>query len=203
MRANMREFLSWAQRHYSIDVTSSTVQRKTGEPTSVGPCPGGCKDFTHQGSNARFIKVTCKICVPFGVKNVISHDKTRLHALIDTRMTGEAMHPRERHIAFDCGTYIDSVPRQIDNVLEATRSASSKVVMMRLQTVYWTRRSRSDNSILPRGRCWNKFRVCQMEIMSSQRWFNFSWIAFTAQRSHPLRLFRSESDPCILTITKL
>ena len=56
--ANMCEVLSWAQRHYRIDVTASTVQRKTGEPTSIGPCPGG-----------------------------------------DTRITVEAMHTRERHIA--------------------------------------------------------------------------------------------------------
>ena len=38
--ANMREFLSWAQRHYRIDVTASTVERKTGEPASADPCPG-------------------------------------------------------------------------------------------------------------------------------------------------------------------
>ena len=42
---NMREFLSWAQRQYRIDVTASIVERKTCEPTSAGPCPGGCKDF--------------------------------------------------------------------------------------------------------------------------------------------------------------
>ena len=36
------EFLSWAQRHYRVDVTASTVERKTGEPASAGPCPGGC-----------------------------------------------------------------------------------------------------------------------------------------------------------------
>ena len=59
---NMREFLSWAQRYYRIDETASTVERKTGEPTSVGPCPGGCKDFSHKGPNARFIGMTCKIC---------------------------------------------------------------------------------------------------------------------------------------------
>ena len=33
--ANMREFLSWAQRHYRSDATTFTV------------CPGGCKDSTH------------------------------------------------------------------------------------------------------------------------------------------------------------
>ena len=35
--ANMREFLSWAQRHYRTDVTASTVERKTGEPASAVP----------------------------------------------------------------------------------------------------------------------------------------------------------------------
>ena len=85
---NMCEFLSWAQRHYRIDVTASTVERKTGEPTSVGPCPGGCRDFRHTGSNAP----RAKCVVPFGVKNDICHNKTQLHALIDTRNTGEAMH---------------------------------------------------------------------------------------------------------------
>ena len=59
--ANMREFLSGAQRHCRIDVTASTLQRKTGESTSVGPCPGSCNDFTHKGSNTRFIRVTCKV----------------------------------------------------------------------------------------------------------------------------------------------
>ena len=36
---NMREFLSSAQRHYRIDVTASTVERKTGGPASAGTCP--------------------------------------------------------------------------------------------------------------------------------------------------------------------
>ena len=38
---NMREFLSWAQRHYRIDVTTSTVERKTGGMASTGTCRGG------------------------------------------------------------------------------------------------------------------------------------------------------------------
>ena len=42
----MREFLSWAQRHYRIDITASTVERKTGGPASAGTCPGGCKEFS-------------------------------------------------------------------------------------------------------------------------------------------------------------
>ena len=43
---NMREFLSWAQRHYRIDVTASTVERKTGGLASAGACPRGCKEFS-------------------------------------------------------------------------------------------------------------------------------------------------------------
>ena len=37
--------------------------------------------------------------VPFGVANVIRRDKTQLHVLTDTRITGEAKHTRERHFA--------------------------------------------------------------------------------------------------------
>ena len=58
---NMREILPWAQRHYRIDVTASTVERKTGGPVSAGACLGGCKEFSRTGSNAHFILVTCKI----------------------------------------------------------------------------------------------------------------------------------------------
>ena len=36
--------------------------------------------------------------VPFGEKNVIRYDRTQLHVLIDTGITGEATHTRERHI---------------------------------------------------------------------------------------------------------
>ena len=42
----------WAQRHYRIDVTTSTVERKTGGLASAGACPGGCKDFSHSPRSA-------------------------------------------------------------------------------------------------------------------------------------------------------
>ena len=58
----MREFLSWAQRQYRIDVTASTVERKTGGPASAGACRGGCKEIFRKGSNAHSIRLTCKIC---------------------------------------------------------------------------------------------------------------------------------------------
>ena len=60
--ANMREFLFWAQRHHRIDVTTSTVERKTGEMASAGKCRGGWKEFSDKGSNAHFARLTCKMC---------------------------------------------------------------------------------------------------------------------------------------------
>ena len=59
---NMREFLSLAQRHNRADVTASTEERKTGGMASAGTCPAACKEFSHKGSNAHSIKLTCKIC---------------------------------------------------------------------------------------------------------------------------------------------
>ena len=60
--ANMREFLSCAQRQYRIDVTTSTVERKIGGLACSGACPDGCKCFSRKGSNAQFIRLTCQIC---------------------------------------------------------------------------------------------------------------------------------------------
>ena len=61
MSANMHKFLSWTQKHFRIDATTSTLQRKTGEPTFVVPCPSGCTEFTHKGSKEHFVRSTCKI----------------------------------------------------------------------------------------------------------------------------------------------
>ena len=117
----MREILSWAQRHYRIDVTASTVERKTSEPASAGTCPGGCiKDRTRISSGSRARSV-----VPFERKNVIRHDRTKPHVPIDTWITGEATHSRERHIVSIVELTFDFVPREIFNAIEATRPASS------------------------------------------------------------------------------
>ena len=59
---NMREFLCWAQRHYRIEVTASTVESKMGGLASAGACPVGCKEFSHKFSNAHSIRLTCNIC---------------------------------------------------------------------------------------------------------------------------------------------
>ena len=66
-----------------------------------------------------------KSVVPFERKNVTRRDKTQLHVLIESRTTGGARNTRERRNYVDCGTYIDSVPREIFNALEATLSASA------------------------------------------------------------------------------
>ena len=124
--ANMREFLSCAQRHYRIDVTASTVERKTGGLASVGACPGGCKEFSHRGSNAQFIRLTCKICGT--VRKEERHPQRQDPATCSHRHTDHResnAHTRKTYCV-DCGTYVDSVPREIFNALEATRSASSK-----------------------------------------------------------------------------
>ena len=123
--ANAREFLSWAQRHWRIDVAASTVERKTGEPTSVGPCPGGCKNSTHRGSNAHFIRVTCKVCGT--VWSEERHPPRPDPASCSHRHTDHResdAHTRKTYCA-DRGTYMDSVPREIHNTLEAGRLASS------------------------------------------------------------------------------
>ena len=118
------ELFSWAQRHYRIDVTAYTVERKAGDPTPVGPCRGGCKDFTDKGTNARFIRMTCKICG--SIRNEERHPPRQDPASCFHRHTdykGSNAHMRKTYCV-DCGTYIDSVPRLIVITLEAARSAS-------------------------------------------------------------------------------
>ena len=123
--ANMREFVSWAQRHYRIAVTARTLERKTGELASAGLCPGGRKDFSQKGSNARFIRMTCKICGT--VRSEERHPPRQDRASSSDRHTdhrGSNAHTRKTYCV-DCGTYIDSVPREIYIALEATRAASA------------------------------------------------------------------------------
>ena len=95
---SMREFLSWAQRQYPIDVTASTVERKTGGVASAGACPGGCKEFSHKGSNAHSIRLTCRICGTVRKEERHPHRQDQLHVLMDTRTTGRGTHTRERRI---------------------------------------------------------------------------------------------------------
>ena len=95
---NMREFLSWAQRHYRIDVTASTVERKTSGPEFVGTCLGGCEEFSHKGSCA-FSQVNVKD-MWYRSKGRTSSAATRSSYMsLDTRTTGEATHTRERRAA--------------------------------------------------------------------------------------------------------
>ena len=116
---------SWAQRHYRIDVTASTVERKTAGLASAGTCPGGCKLFSRKGTNAHFARLTCKICGT--VRKEERHPQRQDPATYSHRHTDHResnAHTRKTNCV-DCGTYIDSVPREIFNAIEATRSASS------------------------------------------------------------------------------
>ena len=113
---NMREFLSWAQRHCCIDVTASTVERKH----LLVRAQGGCKDFTHKGSNAHFIRPTCKICgtVQRKERHPPRQDPaTCSHRHMDQRRVTRNTHTRKT-CCVNCGTYIDSVQREIFNAIE-------------------------------------------------------------------------------------
>ena len=63
--------------------------------------------------------------VPIERKNVIRSGKSKLHVPINTRTTGVSNAHTRKTYCVDCGTYINSVSREIYNSLEATRSASS------------------------------------------------------------------------------
>ena len=88
-------------------------------------CPGGCKEFSHKGSNAHSIRLTCKICgtVQKEERHPQEQDPAECsHRHMDHR--GSNAHTRKTYCV-DCRTFNDSVPREIFNALEATRSASS------------------------------------------------------------------------------
>ena len=121
----MREFLCWAQGRYRIDETTSTVERKTGGPASAGACPGGCTEFSRKGSNAHSVSLTCQICCTVRKEERRPQRQdpaTCSHRDTDHRRSNA--HTRKTYCV-DCGTYIDPVPREIFNALEATRSASA------------------------------------------------------------------------------
>ena len=58
-RASPQTCVSFSPWH--TDVIASTCP-PAGMPASAATCPGGCKEFSHKGSNAHSIRLTCKIC---------------------------------------------------------------------------------------------------------------------------------------------
>ena len=109
----MREFLCWAPRHCRIDMTHLLVHVQT-----------DAKIF-RKGPNARFITMTSKICGT--VRREERHQSRQGPASCSHQHTdhrGSHAHTRKTYCV-DGGIYIDSVPREIFNVLEATRSASA------------------------------------------------------------------------------
>ena len=91
----------------------------------------------------------------------------------------------------ECGTYLDSVLREI--ALEETRSASSnrdeELADRVLGDTTITKQQIDLATSLMLKKGWKKSHVCQTEIMSSQWWFNFSWIALIVQLRHQPHLF--------------
>ena len=89
--------------------------RKAGEPTSVGPC----KVFFTKVRIRVSLERRAKSVVPFGE----SHQPRQNPASCSHRHKdhkGSNAHTRKTYCV-DCGTHIDSVPREIYNALEATR----------------------------------------------------------------------------------
>ena len=179
------------KRHYRIDVTASTVERKTVEPTPASMCPGGCKDFSHNGSNARFTRKICKI------RRTIRSEERRpprqdpatcSHRHTDHRRSNA--HTRKTYCV-DCGTYIDSVPREIHTALEATRSASSN------RDEELANRVLKDTTVTKR----QVDLATWLMLISLLSDGNYEQSAIV-QLCHQLHSFRSESNPCISTITK-
>ena len=121
----MREFLSWTQRHDRIDVPAPTVERKTGGPVLLARAQLDEKSFLTKVRKLISSGLRARSVVPFERNNVIRHDKdpaTCSHRHMDHRESNA--HTRKTYCV-DCGNYIDSVPREIFNALEATRSAPS------------------------------------------------------------------------------
>ena len=95
---NMREFLSWAQRHYRIDVTASTVERKTVGWHLPARAQVDAKSLLTNVRTSIPASSRAISAVPFEGKNVTRSDKIQPYVLIDTRTTKEATHTRERRI---------------------------------------------------------------------------------------------------------
>ena len=129
-RASPQTCVSFSPWH--TDVIASTCP-PAGMPASAATCPGGCKEFSHKGSKAPSIWLTCKICGT--VRKEERHPQRQDPATCSHRHTDhrgeQRTHAKDTYCA-DCGTYIDLVPREIFNALEATRS---RIVMKSLRIV--------------------------------------------------------------------
>ena len=121
---SMRGFLSWTHKHHRVDATTSSLQRNTGEPTSVVQRPSGCKEFSHKGSKEHFFRSTCKI------RGTVRQER-RTPRLDSTPCPQRHTDHRESNLhtkriyRVDRGIYIDSAPREIYDACKAAHSATS------------------------------------------------------------------------------
>ena len=135
--ANMHKLLSLsrAQRQYRIDVTASTADGNTGGLASAGACPGGCKDFFSQRFERSFHHVDVQD-VWYRSKGRTSSATTRPRFMFSSThgSQGSNAHTRKT-FCVDCGTYIDSVPREIYNALSRQHVQLLRTVKKSLQIV--------------------------------------------------------------------
>ena len=121
---NMREFLSWAQKHYRIDATASSRT----QDGLAGICRRGPR-WMHRVFSQRLDGAFHEVPVQdlrYRSKGRTSSATTRPSYMFSSRHgpQGGATHTQKTYCV-DWGTYIDSVPREIYNALEATHSAFS------------------------------------------------------------------------------
>ena len=116
VRANMREFLPWTQKHYHIDATTSVSQRKTDEPSFVVACSSGRKRASGKDSK----------------KNTSSEQKRKIRGMsLKQRCTPRlepdpcsSRHTKETYGA-DLRNFFASVPHESHIAHRATLSAST------------------------------------------------------------------------------
>ena len=77
---------------HRIYVTTSTAASKTGWLASTRTCPSGCQEFSHKGSTAHSIRLTCKICGTVRKEDRHPQRQEPATCFIDTRATKRATH---------------------------------------------------------------------------------------------------------------
>ena len=133
--------------------------------------------------------------VPFEGKSVIRHDRTQLRVLTDTWTTREATHTRKT-CCVDCGTYIDSVPRDICKAASSNRDEDLANRVLQDTTI--TKRQLDFATWL----MMEQISRLSDEDDEQSAIVPLFLIALTAQPSHQLHSFRCGNNPCIPMTTK-
>ena len=135
---SLAKFLDWVKTNCDIDYDNKALRIKTTQqvglkvpqayeeaaarrfkvkkeiPEPPPPCPEGCKDFSKRGSNAQYIRLTCKKCgnwtrEPRVVEPKFPTDTCR-HQNTDFRNSDVRTH---RIYCLDCATVITEMPQEV------------------------------------------------------------------------------------------